>query len=285
MNTNTVFVGGSRHISRLSAQVKERLNNVIENGHRVIVGDANGADKAVQKYLGEVGYDKVTVFCSGDRPRNNIGRWHTHNVTAPKSAKGFQFYAAKDREMAEEADFGLMIWDSKSVGTVLNVLRLVRAGKIAVLINVPEKTTINIKSPAQWNEFLSLCSQRQRDDLRERATPDEWELAEANSKPGLFDLQEQAGREAPPAPTEGELAAAMNAALAAGDPTSVVNALGSIARARGMTQVAKETGLARESLYRSLAAGGNPEFATVLKVMAALGLRLEASKTHTGDAA
>ena len=121
MNTNTVFIGGSRHVSRLSSQVKDRLANVVKSGHRVIVGDANGVDKAVQKHLCEVGYESVTVFCSGDRPRNNLGHWSTHNVVPPKGAKGFQYYAAKDREMAREADFGLMIWDSKSVGTILNI--------------------------------------------------------------------------------------------------------------------------------------------------------------------
>jgi probable addiction module antidote protein len=52
--------------------------------------------------------------------------------------------------------------------------------------------------------------------------------------------------------------------------------LGDIARAKGMTQVAKETGLSRESLYRALSADGNPSFATVLKVTKALGLRLHA---------
>jgi probable addiction module antidote protein len=283
MNTTTVFIGGSRHVSRLSAHVKERLNKIIENGHRVIVGDANGADKAVQKHLSAAGYDNVTVFCSGDQPRNNLGHWCTHNVLPPKSVKGFQFYAAKDREMAREADFGLMIWDSKSAGTVLNVLRLVRAGKIAVLINVPDKSTINIKSLAQWDDFLVGCPPKLLVDLRERATPDEWKPEAANLEPGLFDAQKQANRETRPAPSEDEWADAVNAALAAGDPTSVVDALGNIARAHGMTQVAKETGLARESLYRSLAADGNPEFATVLKVMAALGLRLEVSKTGTGN--
>ncbi len=186
---NTVFIAGSRRLSSLSAQVQERLNNVIDSGHHVIVGDANGADKAVQKHLSDAGYDKVTVFCSGDQPRNNLGHWRTHNVTPPKSANGFQFYAAKDREMAREADFGLMIWDSKSAGTVLNVLRLVRAGKIAVLINVPHKTTLNIKSPAQWNEFLSRCSPELRADLQERATPDEWMPAEASAQPSFFEPQ------------------------------------------------------------------------------------------------
>ena len=52
---NTVFVGGSRRISRLSAQAKDRLDNVIGSGFHVLVGDANGADKAVQKHLLESG--------------------------------------------------------------------------------------------------------------------------------------------------------------------------------------------------------------------------------------
>ena len=53
--------------------------------------------------------------------------------------------------------------------------------------------------------------------------------------------------------------------------------LGDIARARRMSMVAQETGLGRESLYKSLSAEGNPEFATVLKVVSALGLRLQAT--------
>jgi adenine-specific DNA-methyltransferase len=278
---NTVFIGGSRQVSRLPPQAKERLNNVMQSGHRVIVGDANGADKAVQKLLSEAGYDKVTVFCSGERPRNNLGHWPTRNVSPPRNARGFQFHAAKDREMAREADFGLMIWDSRSVGTVLNVLRLVRAGKIAVLINVPDRTTINIKSAAQWQAFLSRVSPTLMADLRERATPDEW--MPLDPQPSLLETPERSP-DTQPGPSDDEMAAAVNAALASGDPASVLDALGSIARARGMTHVAKETGLARESLYRSLGSGGNPEFATVLKVMAALGLRLEASKAGTDQA-
>jgi probable addiction module antidote protein len=78
--------------------------------------------------------------------------------------------------------------------------------------------------------------------------------------------------------TDEELTAEINAALALGDLATVVEALGSIARARGMSQVAKEAGLARESLYRSLNSGGNPEFSTVMKVMLSVGLRLSVSK-------
>jgi probable addiction module antidote protein len=53
-------------------------------------------------------------------------------------------------------------------------------------------------------------------------------------------------------------------------------ALGDIARAKGMTQIAREAGLGRESLYKALSADGNPEFATVLKVVRSLGLKLHA---------
>ena len=60
--------------------------------------------------------------------------------------------------MAREADFGLMIWDGKSAGTVLNVLRLVGVRKEAVLLNVTEKNAISFKTPADWKDFLAQCT-------------------------------------------------------------------------------------------------------------------------------
>lgn len=74
-----------------------------------------------------------------------------------------------------------------------------------------------------------------------------------------------------------DMAAYLEAALEEGDPVLVAAALGDIARAKGMTQIARETGLGRESLYKALSVEGNPEFATVLKVLQALGLRLHAT--------
>ena len=183
---STIFIGGSRHVSRLSSQVRERLDNVMRKGHDVVVGDANGADKAVQKLLHEADYRKVTVYCSGDRPRNNLGQWGLHTVTPPKAARGFQFYAAKDREMAQAADFGLMIWDGKSPGTVLNVLRLVRAGKPAVLVNGTQPP-ITLKSASEWETFLAACSDELRTELRSRATADEWQPACSDAQHTMFD--------------------------------------------------------------------------------------------------
>jgi probable addiction module antidote protein len=72
----------------------------------------------------------------------------------------------------------------------------------------------------------------------------------------------------------------LDACLAENDPTLIAAALGDIARVRGMTQVAHDTGLSRESLYRALSGKGNPAFSTIIKVVKALGLSL-----HSGNKA
>ena len=77
--------------------------------------------------------------------------------------------------------------------------------------------------------------------------------------------------------TDEDMAAYLEAALEEGDPVLVAAALGDIARAKGMSQVARDAGLGRESLYKALSPSGNPEFATILKVVAALGLELHAT--------
>jgi len=74
-----------------------------------------------------------------------------------------------------------------------------------------------------------------------------------------------------------DMAAYLEAALEEGDASLIAASLGDIARAKGMTQLAKETGLGRESLYKALSPAGNPEFATILRVVSALGLRLHAT--------
>ncbi len=74
-----------------------------------------------------------------------------------------------------------------------------------------------------------------------------------------------------------DMAAYLEAALEEGDASLFAAALGDIARAKGMSQLARETGLGRESLYKALSPAGNPEFATILRVVGALGLRLHAA--------
>jgi probable addiction module antidote protein len=82
--------------------------------------------------------------------------------------------------------------------------------------------------------------------------------------------------------SEEAIAAYLNAAMeeAGDDPAFIAEAIGTIARARGMTQLSRDTGLAREALYRALSHHGNPSFGTILKVMKALGIELTARPAH-----
>ena len=83
--------------------------------------------------------------------------------------------------------------------------------------------------------------------------------------------------------TPEEMAAYLEACLeeANGDAAFIAKALGDIARAKGMTQVARDAGLSRESLYKALSGERSPSFDTILKVVAALGLKLHAEATHS----
>ena len=74
-----------------------------------------------------------------------------------------------------------------------------------------------------------------------------------------------------------DVAAYLDAALDEDDPALLAAALGDVARAKGMTEIARETGLGRESLYKALSTGGNPEFGTVQKVVRSLGLKIRIS--------
>ena len=266
-----VFIGGSRRITRLPMEAKTRIDNVVDRGFEILVGDANGADKAVQKHLAEAQYDKVTVYCSGDTSRNNVGQWEIRTVSAGEHEKNFQFYAAKDREMAQQADFGLMIWDGKSPGTVLNILRLVRASKKAVLVSVAEKSEVDFRSKKDWDAFLSRHSLSLRRDMERRAIQDELFMLRPEQDELSFN---ETDKSPDGAIAWSELKSKMEAALAEGNSKAFVELLGGMARQRGMSRVAQETGLAREALYRALSLDGNPEFATIVKVTTALGLQL-----------
>lgn len=85
--------------------------------------------------------------------------------------------------------------------------------------------------------------------------------------------------------TKEDLAAYLEAALEDGDSALIAAALGDIARSRGMTQISRDTGLGRESLYKALSVEGNPEFTTILKVFRALGLRLQVTPLESDSLA
>lgn len=131
------------------------------------------------------------------------------------------------------------------------------------------------KAPSTLELLTSVACRLQSHDACRRLMTKS--IAKKSGKPKIssYDVAEHLR-------TPEEMAAYIDAWLeeAPDDPASIARALGNVARAKGMSQVAKDAGLSRESLYRALSADGNPSFATVLKVAKALGLRLHAGSVR-----
>jgi hypothetical protein len=150
----SVFVAGSRALTRLNTQVKERLDNIVKQDFTVLVGDANGADKAVQRYLAERGYQHVVVYCM-EVCRNNVGNWPIRAHAAERGARhDRQYYGIKDLAMAKDASCGFMIWDSKSKGTLTNVINLVKWQKKVLLYSAPQKQFFTVRTAADMSHAL-----------------------------------------------------------------------------------------------------------------------------------
>jgi hypothetical protein len=152
-----VFIAGSRHLSRLSADVKQRIDAIVEKGFTVLVGDANGADKAVQRYLADKHHRKVIVHCMAGNCRNNIGEWPAREVMAPPGSRGFAYYSMKDDVMVGEADYGLMLWDGESKGTLNSLLNMIRLKKSVVVYLAPRRAFHTIRSTDDLNTLLANC--------------------------------------------------------------------------------------------------------------------------------
>ncbi len=150
---SNVFFGGSRKLGRLNPAIRTRLRNLITNKHTVLIGDANGIDKAVQTFFAEEGYKNVVVYCMDAECRNNVGGWQLNPVDSGRKRKDFAYYAMKDAQMSLDADYGFMIWDGESKGTLNNVLNLVQQGKSALVYRSPSREFIQIKTT---NDVLAL---------------------------------------------------------------------------------------------------------------------------------
>ena len=151
-----IFIAGPRAISKLNSKVTKRIDNIIENNFTILVGDANGIDKAIQKYCEEKNYKNVIVYAAGQGIRNNVGNWKTVNVHTEKGLKGFDFYKIKDEQMAKDADYGLMIWNGKSRGTFNNIVNLVKNKKKVLLFLNPIKEFYTIKTREDIEKLLLL---------------------------------------------------------------------------------------------------------------------------------
>lgn len=178
-----VFVGGSRKMGRLNPAVRTRLRNLITNGHTVLIGDANGIDKAVQTFFAEEGYENVIVYCMDGACRNNVGNWPIYAVDSPGRRKDFSYFAMKDAQMSVEADYGFMIWDGETKGTLNNVLNLLQQGKSALLYRSPSREFLLLKSARELEAILAECPPDVVEYLNKRIGLDK--RVEAASQVGL----------------------------------------------------------------------------------------------------
>ena len=76
-----VFLGGSKRIGRLPDKAVGMLDSFIESGEHFLIGDCHGADLSLQNYLHSKNYEKVTVFCSGEKCRFNVGGWEVRHIS------------------------------------------------------------------------------------------------------------------------------------------------------------------------------------------------------------
>lgn len=121
MNELKIFISGSIRIKKLPQSAIIKINNIIDKNFQIIIGDAKGVDSLVQKYLLEENFQNVIVYYAGDKVRNNLGNWPIKNVSNNSTKKGRDLYTLKDIQMANDADYGLMIWDGESKGTLANI--------------------------------------------------------------------------------------------------------------------------------------------------------------------
>jgi hypothetical protein len=154
----TVFVAGSIAIKKLHPLFRDRLSNIVQSKFDIVLGDADGADSSIQKALFDLGAEKVTVYCAGLTPRNNLGSWPVQNITSDAEPGTREFYTAKDIKMAAAADYGLMVWDTKSTGTLSNVLELLRLGRKSVVFINKDKRFINVCSVDDLDDLISAMS-------------------------------------------------------------------------------------------------------------------------------
>jgi hypothetical protein len=178
-----VVLGGSRHISKLNEEIRHRLDRIVEQQFRVVIGDANGADKAFQLYLSNAAYRNVEVFCSGTSPRNNLGAWECNHVVAKARPGTFEFYAAKDQAMADVATVGFMLWDGESVGTILNVWRLAQQKKSCLVYVRPQHTICQVRGREDFTRLLAVATADARSEIGRRINQ---ETPVRDDQPSLF---------------------------------------------------------------------------------------------------
>lgn len=157
-NRVTVFIGGPQTIINLNNAVRTHLDEIMAQGHPVLIGDAIGTERAVQTYLNAKGYKKVEVYYCGERPKYNVGGWKSRRIRATQPARRQEHEAVKDRAMTAKADYGFILWNGESIETLLNIRRLAAGGKNVRVYLSPIRQFMDVTSLEDWKRLVPYLS-------------------------------------------------------------------------------------------------------------------------------
>lgn len=163
-----IFIAGAKAIASIDELPRQRIVSICQKGFEILVGDCTGIDSAVQKECLSLMYRNVVVYASNGYARNNLGQWPVKAIQVPPNVKGFDFYAKKDIAMADDADYGFMIWDGVSRGTLSNLVNLAMRGKSSLVYLHSIKKMVCLKNLDDVNILISQCPEKTR-QLYQRA--------------------------------------------------------------------------------------------------------------------
>ncbi len=149
-----IVLAGSRKLAFIPEPVISMLQDHIEAGDIFFIGDAPGMDTTFQQFMLRNEYASVEVFSSAGYVRNNIGKWQEHQIETTLKSKSNALHAFKDREMCKLADFGIMIWDQESAGTLSNAIDLLEQGKTCLIYNAVDQEFVRFETIETLNKWL-----------------------------------------------------------------------------------------------------------------------------------
>jgi hypothetical protein len=164
-----VVLAGSRKLAFIPEPVISMLKDQIQAGDTFFIGDAPGVDTTFQKFMVRNNYENVEVFSSAGYVRNNIGKWQEHQIETTLKSKSNALHAFKDREMCKLADFGIMIWDQESAGTLSNAIDLLEQGKACLIYNAVDQEFVRFETIESLNKWL-VSHPEVADEARSRLT-------------------------------------------------------------------------------------------------------------------
>ena len=162
-----IFIAGSIGITTLDKKVTEHLDSIVTKELDILVGDAAGADLAVQQRLFALNYKKVVVHCINS-PRNNVGSWPVQSIPVARKRLTRDDFMKKDLAMAHDADYGFMIWDCRSSGTLNNVLNLLSIGKASLVFCAKPESFLRVSCMEELDRLVQIPTSKDLETIEKK---------------------------------------------------------------------------------------------------------------------